>query len=461
MAAGVAVVAASLAVPGAVAADADAPAAVSKTAQRVKLSVRGGVARRVSVCGRTRRARVARQGTRLRARVRTRRRLRGRPVLRVERCSGTRWVRVSRRRIGRRGGRAFSRAVATRRPGDLRLRVRVGRRLSNPAYARVTEPVVEVPVSFSVRNVNRSKLSCSSDGAAHTVRGRLVAPRSALRGGGAVALYLHEYGFGGWFWKFPDRRYDYAQAMARAGHASVVVDRLGYDSSSAPEGRGTCLGSQADVAHQVVGQLRRGGYSASGGASPRFGKVALAGHSAGGAISEIAAYSFGGIDALLLFAYSDHSFSNRSIAEASEQGLFCATGGEPQDSDGPGGYAYFAQTREEFRSFVFADAEPAVAARAAAMRNRDPCGDATSLTPAVATNQMNAGGIQVPVLLLYGTSDAIYEQPAAGESQRDMLSGSRDVTLRFFRGTGHALTLERRAPEVRGTVSRWLKARGF
>jgi pimeloyl-ACP methyl ester carboxylesterase len=95
------------------------------------------------------------------------------------------------------------------------------------------------------------------------------------------------------------------------------------------------------------------------------------------------------------------------------------------------------------------------------MRNRDPCGDATSLTSAAVTNFSGLGEVEQPVLLLFGTSDAVYDQPAAGEQQRDAFSGSDDVTLRFFAGTGHALALERAAPAIRGAVSRWLARRGF
>lgn len=95
------------------------------------------------------------------------------------------------------------------------------------------------------------------------------------------------------------------------------------------------------------------------------------------------------------------------------------------------------------------------------MRNRDPCGDIASFTPAVALNNVRVPEIKTPVLLLYGTADAIYEQPGAGEEQRKLFSASADATLRFVPGAGHALTLERQAPEVRRVVGDWLRRRGF
>lgn len=322
--------------------------------------------------------------------------------------------------------------------------------------------VIRMPVTFRVTNVNRSDLPCPSDGRSYTVAGRVIAPRSVLAARSRSAtLYLHEFGWGRFFWKFPSPELNYARQQAKDGHASIVIDRIGYDRSSHPPGTGTCLGSQADVANQVVNQLKSGGYEARNGRPVRFRRVAVGGHSAGGAIAELATYSFADIDALLLFAYADQGFTTRSIQEANEQGLVCATGGEPAEPGEPGGYAYFAQTAREWRTFMFNSAKRSVAMAASDRRNRDPCGDAGSLTPAVVADNAQAGEIDVPVLLLYGTSDAIYEQPQAGEQQRDLFTGSDDVTLRFFKRTGHALTVEQSAPVVRGVVSRWLRKRGF
>ena len=191
-----------------------------------------------------------------------------------------------------------------------------------------------------------------------------------------------------------------------------MIDRLGYDGSQHPPGRDTCLGAQADIAHQIVQQLRSGSYASAGSSPVSFKRIALAGHSGGGAIAELEAYSFGGIDGLILFAYADQGFTNRSLQEANEQGLACTLGGEPAEPGQPGGYAYFAQTASEWKSFMFTTAPAPVADAAAALRNRDPCGDIASFTPAVALNNVRVPEIKTPVLLLYGTADAIYEQPA-------------------------------------------------
>jgi len=321
-----------------------------------------------------------------------------------------------------------------------------------------------LPVSFRVANVNGSELACAADGEPYTVRGRIVGPRALLQSGrpGLLAtLYLHEYSFGRFFWSFPDPAFDYAAEQARAGHVSVVIDRLGYDDSDHPAGNDTCLGAHADIARQVIGQLRSGQFEA-GGRSLRFPRLVLAGHSVGAAIAELAAYSFEdlGIEGLVNFSWADQGVSQRTFQQSAAQGAVCARGGEASEPDGAGGYAYFGQTEEDFQDNVFRSASPSVVALATAMRNRDPCGDSASLTQATILNNRMISRITAPVLLLFGRDDPVFE-PGAPDDQVALYSGSPDVTLEKFDDTSHALTLERSAPKVRLTVSDWLTRRGL
>jgi hypothetical protein len=332
-----------------------------------------------------------------------------------------------------------------------------------PVAPPAAPPVVDVPVRFAVRNVNGSALPCSSDGAPYVLSGRLVGPRAALAAGGtaaAVTLYLHEFSFAGWFWRFPRPEYDYAAAQARAGHVSVVIDRLGYGDSSLPPGTDVCLGSQADMAHQVVGRLRRGDYQVTGGPGIAFRRVAMAGHSVGGGVAELEAYSFRDVDALALFGWASAGYSTATTQEALGQGGRCAQGGEPARPGGPGGYAYFTSTPQSFRDLGFADADPAVVDAALALRQRDPCGDVSSLVPAIASSGVHSRDIAIPVGLVFGLADANF-QPGAGSDQAGRYGASRDVTTFFIAGAGHAMTLQRSAPEVRRDIAGWLQGHGF
>jgi hypothetical protein len=132
---------------------------------------------------------------------------------------------------------------------------------SQPPKPARPSGVVDLPVSFKVENVNRSKVPCLSYGREYTVRGHLVAPGSTLTSAAprAVTIYLHGTTVGEPTWRFKAvAGYDYAYEQARAGHASVTIDQLGYGASDIPNGNQICTGSQADIVHQIVGKLRSG-----------------------------------------------------------------------------------------------------------------------------------------------------------------------------------------------------------
>src|SRR5688572_29160147 len=129
--------------------------------------------------------------------------------------------------------------------------------------AEAAEGVVELPVAFAVKNTNTTEVPCQSDGTDYTVKGHLVAPAAALDSPKAATLYLHAVTFGEYYWRFKGvPGYDYASNMAERGHVSVAIDRIGYGESGRPDGNsGTCFGSEADVAHQIVQSLRNGSYT--------------------------------------------------------------------------------------------------------------------------------------------------------------------------------------------------------
>jgi pimeloyl-ACP methyl ester carboxylesterase len=320
----------------------------------------------------------------------------------------------------------------------------------------------ELPVSFEVENTNTSHVPCPSDGRSYTVSGHLVAPEAGLGSGPrAVTVYLHGLGYGEFYWRFRAvPGYDFAAAQARAGHVSVVIDRLGYDSSGHPDGRDSCTGSEADVAHQIVGALRTGGYRIGTRAGVPFARVALAGHSMGSVISQVEAYSFRDIDALVITAYADQDQTPVLLSESATTGLVCAAGGQTAEDGGPGGYAYFGQTPEDSRAMMYHNASPAVIAAAGALRNLDPCGLIGSMPQTQLANQLELGTVTVPVLIVCGSDDALFGADGCSR-QQDHYSGSPDVSTVVIGGTGHALALERTRKRLQAAVWTWLEARGF
>lgn len=318
-----------------------------------------------------------------------------------------------------------------------------------------------VPISFQVMNVNRSKIPCASDGKAYTVRGHLVRPSTATSGTGMtgpVTLYLHGLGLGEVFWDFQAvSGYDYAAAQAAAGQTSVVIDRLGYGASDKPAGPEICIGSQADIAHQMVTDLRDGSYELGAGNSANaFPQVVLAGHSLGGAIAQAEAYSFGDIDGLIVMSYTDQGISALTKADTASWTTMCANGGmHVTGQTGPTGYAPFAPPSLAGQTF-FSNADPAVENAILGMGVRDPCGDQTSFMSSVATDMVHLGDITVPILFVIGDKDALFPPPA-DNAQILRYTGSPSVTSVRIPGASHALTLVPGRQLVQTTVLHWLR----
>jgi pimeloyl-ACP methyl ester carboxylesterase len=343
--------------------------------------------------------------------------------------------------------------------------------LISPIGARAA--VVDIPLRFTVQVQNHSVVPCPTAGSGTaTIVGELIAPKSLPDG---VTLYLHGLGFARWFWSFRDvAGLDYATELAEAGHASVIIDRLGYGDSSQPDGNQSCLGVQADIADQIARKLRNGfSYTVDGRTrTASFARVALAGHSAGAATAEVAAYSFpNDFDALVFASYADQGASPDALAAFAQAGIMCLTGSTH--------YADFGPSQTDFNHLMFdtpraltgklpiIDSDPTatnavIDAVDAKPPSRDPCGDDNSIPFEIVISHLLLSRIKVPVLLVCGEKDVIFPQPAC-DLQAFHFRLNSDFTHATISGGGHALTLGTRAADFRKTVSDWLSdpRRGF
>lgn len=324
-----------------------------------------------------------------------------------------------------------------------------------------------VSVTFTVRNTNTSKFACTSDGATYQVKGHITGPASALAAkkkkkkakAKGVTLYLHGLGLGEWLWNFTAvPSYNFALQEARAGHTSVTVDRIGYGASGRPDGNQSCIGSQADVAHQLVQALKTGTYARAVGKPTKYKRVAIAGHSAAGEIAILEAYSYRDVNALVVVGFS---FSNRPAANIAfgDQRNVCQAGGIPATGGGPANYAFFGQTPAQFEQSMFHSATKQVRDAAIPLHNPDPCGDNLSLTDALNAQRAGAESIKVPAVVLCGANDALY--PTFGCDAQAERFGSKDKRSITIKNAGHALPLEKTASTFRAKLGDWLSARGF
>ncbi len=327
-----------------------------------------------------------------------------------------------------------------------------------------------ISVTFTVRNTNTSQFACPSDGATYQVKGHITGPASALASTAkkkkkkkklpkGVTLYLHGLGLGEWFWDFaPVASVNYALQQARAGHTSVTVDRIGYGASGHPDGNQSCIGSQADVAHQIVQALKSGRYAIGVGKPAKYKRVALAGHSAAGEIAILEAYSYKDVNALIVVGFSFSNLAAANVAFGNQRNV-CQAGGIPPAPGGAANYALFGQTPAEFTQTMFHSATTAVRNAAIPLHNPDPCGDNLTLTDALNKQAAGARKIKVPAVVICGANDVLYA-PFGCDAQAERFTG-KDKRSIIIKNAGHALPLEKPASTFREKLGTWLSRRGF
>ncbi|MEV7284497.1 alpha/beta hydrolase [Streptomyces sp. NPDC093252] len=326
--------------------------------------------------------------------------------------------------------------------------------------------IVDVPVSFEVVNRNRSGLACNTDGKTYTVRGHLTLPAALATASTAlppVTVYQHGLQSGEWYWRVDVPGYHHAEEMARRGHASLTVDRLGHGASDRPDGRQLCLGGEADITQQIAGQLRDGTYATEGGDTVRrFGEVVLAGHDRGAQIAQIAAYSFpDDFDGLILSGWADSGLTDEDDARFFAALTSCMQGGVPSvDAADAPGYVHLDVGERDFvrGNFRRTGTDPRVLATAVGLQNRLPCGVLVSQLEGVLVDTRRVGEIEVPVALVEGERDVRVRGAA---EHRERFTSAPDTALHTVPGAGHFLGLE---PGARGTqdfLAGWLDAKGL
>lgn len=324
--------------------------------------------------------------------------------------------------------------------------------------------IASTEVAFDVVTSNNSGLPCATTPGNQrvVVRGHLTGPHSKLDSSRVEGtLYSHGDGYAEYFWRYPgEDKYNYVEEMGRRGHVSVSIDRLGYGASDKPNGNGLCFGVEADVLHQIVGQLRHGSYQ--GDRTPRFDRVGLVGHSASGLIADQEAADFHDIDALGVLDSGSLNASPLTLQRAAEQQARCALA--PDVAAGllnprsPAGYAALEADGAQFRADHIANVEPDIARDLVERRTKDACAGTRNAVQALAGNPVRNNLITVPVLTLTGTEDKLFPHPglhAASYTQ------SPRVTVREVPNAGHAVAFARTAPQFHNEMDNWLKSTGL
>jgi pimeloyl-ACP methyl ester carboxylesterase len=330
--------------------------------------------------------------------------------------------------------------------------------LPTSARSSAAATLIDVPIRFTVRDVNRTPLHCPTSGRTYTVEGRLVAPASGI--GSAATLYLSGVIFSGLFEFHNDLvpGYNFTRELAKLGHTSVVIDRLGYGKTRPypRDGRSVCLGALADSVHQVITALRTGRYSA-GGDPKAFRRVAVGAYSLGGVIAELEQASFRDQSALALISWADQGFSNFGTAPS-----YVVSSCSPGRAKAPGGTKGYLRVLppEKVPPLLSRAADPRMVATFRSHEELDPCGQQlTGYKWFTGLAQMAWPRITIPVLVIYGHYDVLFK-PSAWLPQWAHFTGTRDRTLIGI-PDGQMLMLDRHVPLTRRLLSGWLAEHGL
>jgi pimeloyl-ACP methyl ester carboxylesterase len=283
--------------------------------------------------------------------------------------------------------------------------------------------LVRRDVSFEVTNLMEL-------GATHAIHGFRIEPACNAD---TVVLLQHGLSYTSEAWDQPG--YSYARVLASAGYAVVAIDRLGYAQSPLADGRLVSVEAYADMASQIVGELRK-----------EFAHVVIAGHSAGAEASTLEAGLFRDVDALIAMGY--HHLPSVEIYSD------FLTGDIPRALLDD--YEYFLGTPEHRADmFYTADSDPAVVAADTARAVLTPSGEI--LTIGNQPSQLVMGLIDVPVLLQLADSDRLFPlEQAFLEAPRFLSSPS--VTVDEVPSAGHTFMLHHSGPAAAARAAAWLRS---
>ena len=251
----------------------------------------------------------------------------------------------------------------------------------------------------------------------YTIAGELCGRPQDLTGGKTVQLLIHGATYNHTYWDFgtiDGISYSYARDLAAAGFPTFAIDEIGAGQSSHPESSDVSIQTAAYVAHEVVQDLLDG---AIGGTS--FGKVIEVGHSFGSITAWVEAATYHDVAGAIITGggHSTTVFESNVLPDiypAIDDPKFANSGLDP---------GYLTTVPGVRASFFYSpeDSDPAV------IKVDEATKDVISSTEFGTGLPLQGStltlGIDVPVLVILGSKDALICGAQAGSGNYDCSSG--------------------------------------
>ena len=259
----------------------------------------------------------------------------------------------------------------------------------------------------------------AGDPESYSVSGELCATTGELAAGGTVQLLIHGATYNHSYWNFgtvDGIDYSYAQDVAVAGFPTFAIDEIGAGASSHPPSTDITIQAAAYVAHEIVQDLRDGVIGGT-----RFGKVIEVGHSFGSIASWEEAATYHDVNGVIITGriHDDTVVSSTAPADlypAIDDPLFASSGLDP-------GYLTTVPGARTPLFYNTADADPNVIARDEATKDVFSTTEFVTGLPLV-TDATLSQAIDVPVLVIVGSDDALNCGPLVGGGGFDCSSGT-------------------------------------
>lgn len=288
----------------------------------------------------------------------------------------------------------------------------------------------------------------------------------------AVQVLVHGITYDHRYWNIADPanprgdRYSWEAAAAKAGYATIAIDRIGEGRSTHPPSAAVTIDSNASVVHQVIAAARAGRIAAPRGKAA-FKRVVLVGHSYGSMTSFIEASRFHDVDALVLTGVS-HNVHELTTAESIESHHYPA-GLDPQFAGTVLDPGYVTSLPGERYGQYYApgtDVDLRIVARDEATKGTFTQFEVINY-PVIFRTQLD---VRAPVFYLNGSRDGIFCSQSAGDLSADCTSAETlvanerpwlgahvpSVAAHITPGAGHDLNAFRSAQESFTAAQRWI-----